>query len=41
MLVQLIQECDSVQRVEMSQSVRNKAFNRLKVAKDIFRSKLS
>ena len=41
LLAQLVQECDDVQRGEMSQNVRSKAFNRLKVAKDIFRSKLS
>ena len=41
LLAQLINDCDEVQREEMSQTVRNKAFNRLKVAKEIFRSKLS
>ena len=41
MLAQLVHECDKVQKGDMSQQVRTKAFNRLKVAKDIFRSKLS
>ena len=41
LLAQLICQCNDTQKEDMSQAVRDKAFNRLKVAKEIFRSKLS
>ena len=41
LLTQIVTDCENTQRGDMSQTVKDKAMMRLKVVKEIFKSKLA